>query len=359
MARSGPTGDALVARRRRVQGFGGAATIARDRRSGFVAGRARCDSRRARSRASSTLSRGRGSSRSFSTATRIATTRRRKSARWSSECTAARTPRSSELARGRDTLRRSFGERFAAVLVPPWNRIGDAIVARLPDIGLRGLSTFGPRKAPFRRPDSCNAIRTSTSSPGSATARSSATKRRSIDWLRTCGRAATAAPTRRRRADRSPHASPGHERRMLGIRRRARCAHARAAAPRGSTSRPRSARSIPRCLLPADQHEAHVAAELVLAGEEHVAHRRLLPECREIGHAIDVLAASEIIVGLQRQQLSVRDSRVPAIERLEVLAARVDDELRRSGGVRAACVIVDRACRRSPPRTFRLARAYR
>ena len=52
-----------------------------------------------------------------------------------------------ELARGLDTLRRSFGERFAAVLVPPWNRIADEIVARLPRIELRGLSTLGPRKA--------------------------------------------------------------------------------------------------------------------------------------------------------------------------------------------------------------------
>jgi predicted deacetylase len=52
-----------------------------------------------------------------------------------------------ELARGLDILRRNFGERFAAVLVPPWNRIADAIVARLPDVGLRGLSTLGPRPA--------------------------------------------------------------------------------------------------------------------------------------------------------------------------------------------------------------------
>jgi hypothetical protein len=52
-----------------------------------------------------------------------------------------------ELAQGLDILRRSFGERFAAVLVPPWNRIGEQIVARLPDVTIRGLSTLGPRAA--------------------------------------------------------------------------------------------------------------------------------------------------------------------------------------------------------------------
>jgi len=52
-----------------------------------------------------------------------------------------------ELARGADVLARSFGSRFMAVLVPPWNRIADPIVARLPDAGFCGLSTLGPRKA--------------------------------------------------------------------------------------------------------------------------------------------------------------------------------------------------------------------
>jgi chemotaxis protein histidine kinase CheA len=52
-----------------------------------------------------------------------------------------------ELARGLDILRRSFGEQFLAVLVPPWNRIDGEIVARLPDVAFRGLSTLGPRKA--------------------------------------------------------------------------------------------------------------------------------------------------------------------------------------------------------------------
>lgn len=52
-----------------------------------------------------------------------------------------------ELAVGRDILRRSFGDRFAGVLVPPWNRIDAAIAARLPAVELYGLSTLGPRKS--------------------------------------------------------------------------------------------------------------------------------------------------------------------------------------------------------------------
>jgi hypothetical protein len=52
-----------------------------------------------------------------------------------------------ELALGLDNLRRSFGNRFTAVLVPPWNRIDPEVVARLPGAGFHGLSTFGPRTA--------------------------------------------------------------------------------------------------------------------------------------------------------------------------------------------------------------------
>jgi len=55
-----------------------------------------------------------------------------------------------ELARGRDGLQQAFGDRFVAILVPPWNRIDTTIVARLTETGLRGLSTLGPRTA--RRP---------------------------------------------------------------------------------------------------------------------------------------------------------------------------------------------------------------
>ena len=52
-----------------------------------------------------------------------------------------------ELAIGRETLVRAFGERFAPILVPPWNRIADEVVAALPGAGYRGLSAFGPRGA--------------------------------------------------------------------------------------------------------------------------------------------------------------------------------------------------------------------
>lgn len=50
-----------------------------------------------------------------------------------------------ELDEGRAVLARVFGERFAPVLVPPWNRIAPEVVRQLPDAGFRGLSTFGPR----------------------------------------------------------------------------------------------------------------------------------------------------------------------------------------------------------------------
>jgi hypothetical protein len=52
-----------------------------------------------------------------------------------------------DLARGRDVLERSLGERFFDILVPPWNRIDTAIVARLRDAAIRGLSTLGSRRS--------------------------------------------------------------------------------------------------------------------------------------------------------------------------------------------------------------------
>ena len=52
-----------------------------------------------------------------------------------------------ELAIGRDILERGFGERFSALLVPPWNRINAAVIARLPAARFHGLSTFGPRSS--------------------------------------------------------------------------------------------------------------------------------------------------------------------------------------------------------------------
>jgi hypothetical protein len=50
-----------------------------------------------------------------------------------------------ELATGRLALERLFGDRPLPVLVPPWNRIAPALVPALPEIGFRGLSTFGYR----------------------------------------------------------------------------------------------------------------------------------------------------------------------------------------------------------------------
>lgn len=52
-----------------------------------------------------------------------------------------------ELERGRVLLLDAFGATFVAVLVPPWNRIESALIARLPSLGIEGLSTFGRRAA--------------------------------------------------------------------------------------------------------------------------------------------------------------------------------------------------------------------
>jgi hypothetical protein len=53
--------------------------------------------------------------------------------------------RLAELARGCERLASTFGDRFEPVLVPPWNRVADDIVAQLASAGLAGLSCFGPR----------------------------------------------------------------------------------------------------------------------------------------------------------------------------------------------------------------------
>ena len=50
-----------------------------------------------------------------------------------------------ELATGWMALERLFGPRALPVMVPPWNRIAPLLVPTLPEIGYRGLSTFGPR----------------------------------------------------------------------------------------------------------------------------------------------------------------------------------------------------------------------
>lgn len=51
-----------------------------------------------------------------------------------------------ELGTGRMALERLFGDRVLPVLVPPWNRIAPALVPTLPEMGYRGLSTFGSRR---------------------------------------------------------------------------------------------------------------------------------------------------------------------------------------------------------------------
>ncbi|MGI2035901.1 polysaccharide deacetylase family protein [Rhizobium panacihumi] len=56
-----------------------------------------------------------------------------------------------ELRQGFERLASLYGKRFFPMLVPPWNRIDPAVVDRLPELGCRALSTFGPEKpAPVR-----------------------------------------------------------------------------------------------------------------------------------------------------------------------------------------------------------------
>ncbi|UCH74792.1 MAG: polysaccharide deacetylase family protein [Rhodospirillales bacterium] len=50
-----------------------------------------------------------------------------------------------ELADGCRILESLFGERFRPILTPPWNRIAPALVPRLGEAGLAGLSVFGDR----------------------------------------------------------------------------------------------------------------------------------------------------------------------------------------------------------------------
>jgi hypothetical protein len=50
-----------------------------------------------------------------------------------------------ELGTGWLALERLFGPVVLPVLVPPWNRIAPGLVHALPEIGFRGLSTFGIR----------------------------------------------------------------------------------------------------------------------------------------------------------------------------------------------------------------------
>src|SRR5215470_16019652 len=58
-----------------------------------------------------------------------------------------------ELRSGRARLRDLFGAKALPVFVPPWNRIDPALVERLPDVDITGLSIYGTRAmAPTRPP---------------------------------------------------------------------------------------------------------------------------------------------------------------------------------------------------------------
>lgn len=49
-------------------------------------------------------------------------------------------------------LRALFPDHAAPVMVPPWNRIDPALIPRLPELGLEGLSAFKPRPSPQAAP---------------------------------------------------------------------------------------------------------------------------------------------------------------------------------------------------------------
>lgn len=51
-----------------------------------------------------------------------------------------------DLGTGWLAMERLFAAQALPVMVPPWNRIAEILVPTLPEIGYRGLSTFGPRK---------------------------------------------------------------------------------------------------------------------------------------------------------------------------------------------------------------------
>jgi hypothetical protein len=53
-----------------------------------------------------------------------------------------------DLGTGWMAMERLFGKRALPVVVPPWNRIAPQLVPALPEIGYRGLSTFGARPRP-------------------------------------------------------------------------------------------------------------------------------------------------------------------------------------------------------------------
>ena len=53
----------------------------------------------------------------------------------------------SRLAAARARLQSLAGEKLLPVLVPPWNRFSASLLPHLPDLGIRGFSTFAPRMA--------------------------------------------------------------------------------------------------------------------------------------------------------------------------------------------------------------------
>ena len=57
-----------------------------------------------------------------------------------------------ELRSGRARLRDLFGAIALPVFVPPWNRIDPALIERLPDVDITGLSIYGPRAMGPRPP---------------------------------------------------------------------------------------------------------------------------------------------------------------------------------------------------------------
>ena len=58
-----------------------------------------------------------------------------------------------QLRQGAGQLKATFGEQLQPVLVPPWNRISDALIAGLPNIGLHGLSRYQARPTLSPTPD--------------------------------------------------------------------------------------------------------------------------------------------------------------------------------------------------------------
>jgi len=54
-----------------------------------------------------------------------------------------------EIVAGRNALQALFTGQFVPVMVPPWNRIAPELIERFSKVGLRGLSTLGPRISEF------------------------------------------------------------------------------------------------------------------------------------------------------------------------------------------------------------------